>query len=81
MIATPTITQKTETPGADPFGARQLLQVYSTKPAPQGGMKKGKAQYERDDVQEGEEAGSPNAKKKARIPPSLLQNDRLCGVD
>jgi hypothetical protein len=26
-------------------------------------MKKGKAQYERDDVQEGEEAGSPNAKK------------------
>ena len=63
MIATPTITQKTETLGADPFGARQPLQVYSTKPAPQGGMEEGKAQYERDDVQEGEEAGSPNAKK------------------
>jgi hypothetical protein len=39
-------------------------------------MEKGKAQYERDDGEEGEEAGNPNAKK-ARIPPSLLQNDRL----
>ena len=47
------------------------------KRPPQGGMKKEKAQYEWDDVQqEGAEAGNPNAKK-ARIPPSLLQNDRL----
>jgi hypothetical protein len=34
-------------------------------------MEKGKAQYERDDVQEGEEAGSPNVKK-AGMTPSLL---------
>jgi hypothetical protein len=62
-----------------PLSARQPLQVYSTKPAPQVGMEKGKAQIERDDWQEGEEAGNPNAKN-ARIPPILLQNDRLMRV-
>jgi hypothetical protein len=35
-----------------------------------------KAQDERDDVQEGEEAGNLNAKK-ARMTPSLLHYDRL----
>jgi hypothetical protein len=35
-------------------------------------MEKGKAKYERDDVQEGEEAGNPNAKK-AGCDPSLLR--------
>ena len=39
-------------------------------------MEKGQAKYEREDVQEVDEAGNPNAKK-AGIPPSLLQNDRL----
>jgi hypothetical protein len=38
-------------------------------------MEKGKAQDERDDVQEGVETGNPNAKK-ARILPSLFHNDR-----
>ena len=37
--------------------------VYATKPFPQVGMKKGKAQYERDDAQEGVESGNPTAKK------------------
>jgi len=50
--------------------------VYSTKSAPQRGREKGKAQHEHDDGQEGEKAGKPNVKK-ARISPSLLQNDRL----
>jgi len=45
--------------------------VYSKKSSSQGGREKGKAQHERDDGQEGEKAGNPNAKK-ARIPPSLL---------
>ena len=71
MLATPPIPPKNETPCADPFGVRQPLQVYTTQPSPQVGMEKGKAQYERDDVQEGEEAGSPNVKK-AGMTPSLL---------
>ena len=70
-MATPAIPQMNETPCADPFGVRQPLQVYTTQPSPQVGMEKGKAQYERDDVQEGEEAGSPNVKK-AGMTPSLL---------
>ena len=70
-MATPAIPQMNETPCADPLGARQPLQVYATQPSPQVRNREGKAQYERDDVQEGEEAGSPNAKK-AGVTPSLL---------
>jgi hypothetical protein len=79
VIATPAITQKNETPCADSFGARQPLQVYSTKPSPQVGMAKGKAKYERDDVQEDAEAGNPNAEK-AGMTPSLLRYDRFCRI-
>ena len=53
VIAPPTITQKNEPPGAEPFGELQPLQVYSTKPSGQVGMEKGTAPYERDDVQAG----------------------------
>ena len=75
VLATPPIPPKNETLCPNPFGARQPLQVYATQPSPQVRNREGKAQYERDDVQEGEEAGNPNAKK-AGMTPSLLQNDR-----
>ena len=62
-------SSKERDPSADPLGTRQPpLQVYATKPSPQVGMEKGKAQYELDDVQEGEEAGNPNAKRPGFLP-------------
>ncbi len=67
-MATPTITQTNETQRADPFSAQQPLQVYSTKPPPQVGKEKGKAQYECDDVQEGEEAGTQPRKRPGFLP-------------
>ena len=69
-------SSKERDPSANPLSTRQPpLQVYATKPSPQVGMEKGKAQYERDDMQEDEEAGNPNAKK-AGVPPSLFHYDR-----
>lgn len=59
VMATPTITQKNQSPCAESFDVRQPNSVRSMKRPPQGGMKKGKTQYERDVVQEGEETRNP----------------------